>query len=116
MTTGKTTATPTANIPISDQQFVAASGRKRPVTGVIDLTTGFFTNSDMHRLPTDEIWHFYLGDPIELLLLHPDGTDELIVLGHDEMRDEKVQFATSTEENHVRSRQVWWSLLRGIRS
>ena len=22
--------------------------------------------SDMHRLPTDEIWHFYLGDPIEL--------------------------------------------------
>jgi uncharacterized protein len=26
--------------------------------------------SDMHRLPTDEIWHFYLGDPIELLLLH----------------------------------------------
>jgi len=29
--------------------------------------------SDMHRLPTDEIWHFYLGDPIELLLLHADG-------------------------------------------
>lgn len=48
--------------------------------------------SDMHRLPTDEIWHFYLGDPIELLLLHPDGSDELIVLGHDVMRDEKLQF------------------------
>jgi predicted cupin superfamily sugar epimerase len=28
--------------------------------------------SDMHRLPTDELWHFYLGDPIELLLLSPD--------------------------------------------
>src|SRR6266702_3041828 len=37
--------------------------------------------SDMHRLPTDEIWHFYLGDPIELLLLHPDGSDELVILG-----------------------------------
>ena len=29
--------------------------------------------SDMHRLPTDEIWHFYLGDAIEVLLLDPDG-------------------------------------------
>ena len=38
------------------------------------------TFSDMHRLPTDEIWHFYLGDPIELLLLHRDGRDELVVL------------------------------------
>jgi hypothetical protein len=38
------------------------------------------TFSDMHRLPTDEIWHFYRGDPIELLLLHRDGRDELVVL------------------------------------
>src|SRR6266508_3579474 len=42
--------------------------------------------SDLHRLPTDELWHFYLGDPIELLLLHPDGTDELIILGYDVLR------------------------------
>ena len=48
--------------------------------------------SDMHRLPTDEIWHFYLGDPIELLLLDPNGTDEIVVLGQDVAGDEKVQF------------------------
>jgi len=47
--------------------------------------------SDMHRLPTDELWHFYLGDPIELLLLSPDGTDELIVLGHDVLAGQRVQ-------------------------
>src|SRR4029077_15843035 len=41
------------------------------------------TFSDMHRLPTDEIWHFYLGDPIELLLLHPDGRDEGRLLAPD---------------------------------
>ena len=39
--------------------------------------------SDMHRLPTDELWLFHLGDPIELLLLYPDGRDELVVLGPD---------------------------------
>jgi predicted cupin superfamily sugar epimerase len=47
--------------------------------------------SDMHRLPTDELWHFYLGDPIELLLLSPDGSDELVVLGHDVLAGQRVQ-------------------------
>jgi uncharacterized protein len=45
----------------------------------------------MHRLPTDELWHFYLGDPIELLLLSPDGSDELVVLGHDVLAGQRVQ-------------------------
>jgi hypothetical protein len=49
------------------------------------------TFSDMHRLPTDEIWHFYLGDPIELLLLHRDGRDELVVLGHEVLAGQEVQ-------------------------
>src|SRR5258708_38852881 len=29
--------------------------------------------SAMHRLATDELWHFYGGDAIEVLLLYPDG-------------------------------------------
>ena len=37
--------------------------------------------SAMHRLPTDEIYHFYLGDPVEMLLLHPDGSWETPILG-----------------------------------
>jgi predicted cupin superfamily sugar epimerase len=49
------------------------------------------TFSDMHRLPTDEIWHFYLGDPIELLLLHTDGRDELVVLGQEVLAGQEVQ-------------------------
>ncbi|KRE31069.1 hypothetical protein ASG80_00830 [Agromyces sp. Soil535] len=47
--------------------------------------------SEMHALPTDEIWHFYLGDPIELLLLYPDGRDELVILGQDVLAGERVQ-------------------------
>lgn len=46
----------------------------------------------MHRLPTDEVWHFYLGDPIELLLLHPDGSDALVILGTDVLGGHRVQF------------------------
>jgi uncharacterized protein len=39
--------------------------------------------SALHRLATDELWHFYDGDPVELLLLHPEGRAELTTLGRD---------------------------------
>lgn len=39
--------------------------------------------SAMHRLDTDEIFHFYYGDPLEMLLLHPDGSGEVFLLGND---------------------------------
>ncbi len=48
--------------------------------------------SAMHRLPTDEVYHFYLGDPVELLLLHPDQTTEIITLGPDILNGQYVQF------------------------
>ena len=49
------------------------------------------TCSALHRLPTDEIFHFYLGDPVIMLQLHPDETSETIVLGHKIDEDEHVQ-------------------------
>ena len=41
------------------------------------------TFSTLHRLPGTEIFHFYLGDPVVMLQLHPDGLVETITLGHD---------------------------------
>jgi predicted cupin superfamily sugar epimerase len=45
-----------------------------------DTPDGF---SQFHRLDADEIWHAYLGDPIELVLLEPGGTSRHVVLGPD---------------------------------
>jgi len=39
--------------------------------------------SAMHRLPGDELFHFYLGDPVEMLQLHKDGSGHLLTLGTD---------------------------------
>jgi len=39
------------------------------------------TFSALHRLRSDEVYHFYLGDPVELLLLRPDGSGEVLALG-----------------------------------
>ena len=41
------------------------------------------TFSALHRLHGDEIYHFYLGDPVDLLLLYPDGRGETVTLGQD---------------------------------
>lgn len=45
----------------------------------------------LHRLLTDEIYHFYLGDPVELLLLYPDGRHALHTLGPDLAAGQQVQ-------------------------
>src|SRR5688500_13885387 len=35
------------------------------------------TSSLLHRWNSDEIYHFCLGDPVELLMLHSDGASEV---------------------------------------
>lgn len=41
------------------------------------------SQSLLHKLKADEVYHFYDGDPVDLLLLHPDGTTETVLLGPD---------------------------------
>ncbi|PSH02748.1 MAG: hypothetical protein CXZ00_15870 [Acidobacteria bacterium] len=41
------------------------------------------TFSELHRVASDEIFHFYLGDPVEMLQLWPDGSARRIVIGTD---------------------------------
>jgi predicted cupin superfamily sugar epimerase len=48
--------------------------------------------SALHWVPTDEIYHFYLGDPVEMLLLFPNGTSRRILLGQDIQAGQHVQF------------------------
>ncbi len=47
--------------------------------------------SALHRLPTDEVYHFYLGDPVELLVLPPGGRGEVVRLGQDLEAGMRVQ-------------------------
>ncbi|OGG52772.1 MAG: hypothetical protein A3F84_10045 [Candidatus Handelsmanbacteria bacterium RIFCSPLOWO2_12_FULL_64_10] len=41
------------------------------------------TFSAVHRLRSDEVFHFYLGDPVEMLQLWPDGSGRTVTLGSD---------------------------------
>jgi predicted cupin superfamily sugar epimerase len=59
-------------------------------TAILFLLTplGF---SALHKLPTDEVFHYYLGDPAELVELHPDGSARKIILGPDIIHGQVVQ-------------------------
>lgn len=48
--------------------------------------------SALHRLATDEVWHHYAGDPVELVRLHPGAAAaEIIVLGPDVLAAQQPQ-------------------------
>jgi predicted cupin superfamily sugar epimerase len=56
---------------------------------------GLLTRADfsaLHKLKTDEMWHYYGGDPIRLLVLRPDGHGEEVVLGPDALNGQKLQY------------------------
>jgi uncharacterized protein len=47
--------------------------------------------SKIHRVKSDEIFHFYLGDPVLMLELFPDGSSCTTVLGQDLEHGEQLQ-------------------------
>ncbi len=61
----------------------APAGEPRPIATAIYfmITPNMF--SAMHRLGSDEIFHFYLGDPVEMLQLDPAGGGHVLTLGTD---------------------------------
>ena len=57
------------------------------------------TFSEMHRLKSDEIFHFYAGDAVEMLQLHADGSGSIVRIGNCLTQGERPQV--------VVSRDVW---------
>lgn len=59
-----------------------SSGERSLATAIYYMLTPD-SCSRLHRLRSDEIYHFYLGDPVELLQLGPDGQGKVVRLGSD---------------------------------
>lgn len=85
--------------PQRDPRPEGEGGGVRPRVTAIYALIGGSQFSAMHRLRTDEMWFFHMGDPLDMLLLHPDGSSERVTLGHDIAKGEKLQ--------HVVSAGVW---------
>jgi predicted cupin superfamily sugar epimerase len=85
---------------IAPTQFADAryDGPRRTSTAIYYLLEPD-TFSEMHLLQSDEIFHHYLGGPVEMLQLHPDGSSQTILLGKD--------LATGQRPQVVVPRGVW---------
>jgi predicted cupin superfamily sugar epimerase len=69
---------------------VNLSGDRNIATAILYLLSAD-TFSALHRLKSDEIFHFYLGDPVTMLQLHPDSSTEIATLGNDILNGQKIQ-------------------------
>jgi uncharacterized protein len=58
-------------------------GRDRSLGTAIYYLLTKDTFSEMHRLPTEEVFHFYLGAPVRMLQIFPDGKAREILIGPD---------------------------------
>ena len=66
------------------------SGARRTGTAIYYLLEpGTF--SEMHRLKSDEVFHFYAGDAVEMLQLTADGKGMEITIGNDLLRGQRPQ-------------------------
>jgi predicted cupin superfamily sugar epimerase len=57
-------------------------GERNASTAIYYLLTPD-TFSAIHRVKSDEVFHFYAGDAVEMLQLWPDGRSEIVLLHND---------------------------------
>lgn len=48
--------------------------------------------SALHRIKSDEIWHFYTGVPLCIHVFEPDGRYRAVLIGADPAADQQFQF------------------------
>jgi predicted cupin superfamily sugar epimerase len=58
-------------------------GGPRPLGGALCFLVTPQASVRLHRIRSDQMYHHYLGAPLEVLLLHPDGPGEVRVVGTD---------------------------------
>jgi uncharacterized protein len=79
------------------QQSIAAGGLpapfadERPAGSALYFMVTPVAPVRLHRIRNDQLYHYYLGDPIELFMLRSDGAAERVVVGPNLRAGERVQ-------------------------
>ena len=114
--------TPNANLRLCSrdlrQQAADRSGRAaRAICGRAADGLGALFHADageavkLHRIRNDQLYHYYMGDPIEVLMLLTDGTSELHVVGPDLRKGHKLQLfipGNTFHTAHVIGERRWF--------
>jgi predicted cupin superfamily sugar epimerase len=86
---------------------IAAGGLTAPFAGGRPLGSALYfmvtpaAPVQLHRIHNDQLYHYYLGDPIEVLLLHAGGTCEQVIVGPDLRSSERLQLLIPGDTFHT---------------
>src|SRR5215218_1971985 len=98
-------------------QSIAAGGLAAPFADGQPLGSAlyFLVTPDgpvrLHRIRNEQLYHYYLGDPLEVFLLHADGSSERVVVGPDLPGGQRLQLLIPGNTFHtarVIGRQRWF--------
>jgi predicted cupin superfamily sugar epimerase len=79
------------------QQAIAAGGLPAPFADGRPLGSALYflvtpgAPVRLHRIRNEQLYYYYLGDPLEVLMLHADGSSERVVVGTDIRNGERLQ-------------------------
>ena len=65
----------------------------------------------LHRIRNEQLYHYYLGDPIEVRMLHDDGTHPFATVGPDVRAGQVVQLRIPGNTFHtaqIRNARQWF--------
>jgi predicted cupin superfamily sugar epimerase len=74
-----------------------AVGKTSTASGDRNFSTAIYfllpegQKSSLHRLSADEVWHFYLGGPMDIFEISPEGKFSRVTLGPDPKAAHKFQ-------------------------
>jgi len=81
----------------ASEDLIAASALPERFDADRLISTAIYFLSDgknfsaFHRIKSDELWHFYAGDGLQIYVIHPDGRGEILKLGNDLSNDFSFQ-------------------------
>lgn len=83
-------------------EFFGQEGLPERFSGPRNFSTAIYflmtadSFSAFHRIKSDEIWHFYLGDPLEVIEIDETGNCTSTIIGNELSRDEIPQYTVKS--------------------
>ena len=99
------------------KQSIAAGGLPAPFADGQPLGSALYflvmpgSPVRLHRIRNEQLYHYYLGDPLEVFLLHADGSNERVIAGPDLRAGQRVQLLIPGNTFHtarVFGRERWF--------
>jgi predicted cupin superfamily sugar epimerase len=88
-------------------QAIAAGGLPAPFAGGQPLGSALYflvtpgAPVRLHRIRNDQLYDYYLGDPLEVFLLRADGAAERVIVGPDLRGGQRVQLFIPGDTFHT---------------